>query len=264
MTTRKLLRVLSFAAALLTIAGTTASLHAQTVTSEPDEPAAVLTIVEGPEPVEVQMTFLELFMVGGWTMYPLAGLSIAGFGLIIYNFLTIRPKAFLTPQATREVEEKLLAGDIAGAREACDDNPSPVTNILAAGLNRIDENNPDPEAMEKAMEEASVEELAGPFIWINYLSIVSTVSPMVGLLGTVSGMIKAFRNIAAHGMGQPQILADNISEALITTATGLIIAIPAMLFYFVFKNKYGKIASTVSRIVGDIQHHFTSSLQQKS
>lgn len=260
MTTRKLLRVLSFAGTLLAITGMSAFLHAQSVAPDQTEPAAASA---SDEPVVIQMTLMELFKVGGWTMYPLAALSIAGVGLVIYNFLTIRPKAFLSPQAVQETEERLLAGDVLGAKEVCENTPSPVTNTLLAGLNRIDPDRPDPEAMEKAMEEASQEELAGPFVWINYLSIISTVSPMVGLLGTVSGMIKAFRNIAAHGMGQPQILADNISEALITTATGLIIAIPAMIFYFIFKNRYGKIASTVSKIVGDIQHHYASSLQRK-
>ncbi len=235
------------------------SLQAQD--TETGETETVVT-VEEEVPVEAEVTLLELFNAGGWAMYPLAALSIAGFGLIIYNFLVLRPKTFLVPDAVAKVEEALKSGDIEGARTICDENPAPVTNILAAGLSRIEADSVDPAAMEKAMEEFSTEEMAAPFVWVNYLQIVATLSPMVGLLGTVSGMVKAFRTIAAQGMGQPQVLADNISEALITTASGLTIAIPAMLFYFIFKNKYGKIASSVSRLIGDLHHHFVSSLRR--
>jgi biopolymer transport protein ExbB len=73
---------------------------------------------------------------------------------------------------------------------------------------------------------------------------------MLGLLGTVSGMVKAFNAIAAEGMGKPELLADNISEALITTATGMTIGIPAMFFFFFFKNRYGKIVSEITLILG--------------
>lgn len=135
---------------------------------------------------------------------------------------------------------------------------------MAAGLDRVHEDHVDPEAMEKAMEDASAEELAAPFVMINYLSIVATLSPMVGLLGTVSGMVKAFRNIAAQGMGKPELLADNISEALITTASGLIVAIPAMFFYSFFKNRYGKLVSSVSKITGDLFHRMMSGLRRQA
>ena len=72
---------------------------------------------------------------------------------------------------------------------------------------------------------------------------------MLGLLGTVSGMIKAFQTMATGGMGKPELLAGNIGEALITTATGLIIAIPAMISYFIFKNNFIKNMSTMGRLV---------------
>ena len=73
---------------------------------------------------------------------------------------------------------------------------------------------------------------------------------MVGLLGTVSGMVKAFRNIAAQGLGKPELLANNISEALVTTATGLLIAIPALMAYFYFKNKYTAASAGIYEHIG--------------
>jgi biopolymer transport protein ExbB len=85
---------------------------------------------------------------------------------------------------------------------------------------------------------------------INFLSIIGGTAPMLGLLGTVSGMIKAFALIAQGNMGDPAKLAGAIGEALITTATGLVIAIPAMISYFLFKNNFIKTMSTMGRMVG--------------
>ena len=73
--------------------------------------------------------------------------------------------------------------------------------------------------------------------WVTYLNVVASVAPMIGLLGTVSGMISAFQTFGRGGMGRPELLAGDIGEALITTATGLVIGIPAMIAYFVLKNR---------------------------
>lgn len=207
-------------------------------------------------------SLIETLEVGGLAMYPLGALSIGALALIVYNFIVIRPKKLLAVDRLEEVAEKAKAFEIAEAREICKQNPSPLTNIADAGLERVEGDYVDVESMEKAMEETSVEELSGPFVYINYLSVIATLSPMVGLLGTVSGMVKAFNTIASKGVGQPTELATNISEALITTATGMIIGIPAMFFYFFFKNRYGKITSSVSRIIGDFHHEFVAAVRK--
>ncbi|MBC2602825.1 MotA/TolQ/ExbB proton channel family protein [Puniceicoccus vermicola] len=217
---------------------------------------------DGVEVADTGRSLIDMVKVGGWAMYPLGALSIAGLGLIVYNFIAIRPKKLLNIDVVEQVSEKTKAFQIDEARQICAENPSPLTNICDAGLERVTEDFVDAEAMEKAMEEASVEELSGPFVYINYLSVVASLSPMVGLLGTVSGMVKAFNAIAAQGVGQPQALANNISEALITTATGMIVGIPAMFFFFYFKNKYGKITASVSRIIGDFHHEFVAALRK--
>jgi biopolymer transport protein ExbB len=152
---------------------------------------------------------------------------------------------------------------VAGARAVCETNPCLVANIAKAGLARARPGAFDAEAVEKAMEESSVEEIAGPFGIISYLSILATLAPMVGMLGTVSGMIKAFRNIALGGMGKPELLADNISEALITTAVGLVVGIPAMFAFFFFKSRYARLTSRLARICGDLHHTLTFALSQK-
>jgi biopolymer transport protein ExbB len=86
---------------------------------------------------------------------------------------------------------------------------------------------------------------------------------MVGLLGTVSGMVKAFNVIESEGAGSAQALAGNISEALITTASGMIVGIPAMFFFFFFKNRYGKITSRVARVVGDLEFTLGSAIKKR-
>lgn len=205
-------------------------------------------------PVVAEKTLMDMWDAGGPTMYPLALCSILGIALIVYNFVAIRRKAFLAPESVKELHGLLNQVKIQDAIEICEKKPTPVTNIVGAGLARYNEKEMDITAIERAMEEASTEELAGPYILITYLSVIASISPMLGLLGTVSGMVKAFNTIAAEGAGSAQKLADNISEALITTATGMIIGIPAMFFYFFFKTKFGKISSGVNRIIGDLNH----------
>ncbi|MEM0965046.1 MAG: MotA/TolQ/ExbB proton channel family protein [Verrucomicrobiota bacterium] len=207
-------------------------------------------------------SIMDMIRVGGWTMVPLGALSIAGLGLIVYNFIAVKPRKLLNVDVVEQVAEQANGFHMEEARQICADNPSPLTNIVDAGLERVTADFVDTDSMEKAMEEASVEELSGPYVYINYLSVIASLAPMVGLLGTVSGMVKAFNAIAAQGMGQPTELANNISEALITTATGMIIGIPAMFFFFFFKNKYGKITASVSRIIGDFHHEFVASIRK--
>lgn len=205
----------------------------------------------------------QLWAQGGWAMYPLALFSMAAFGLIVYNAMAIRESALLRPEVSQALGESLGRGDVATARALCEEQPCIVANVTAAGLARVKDGSYDAEAVEKAMEEASVEEIAGPFGVISYLSILATLAPMVGMLGTVSGMIKAFRNIALGGMGKPELLADNISEALITTAVGLVVGIPAMFAFFFFKSRYARLTSRLARICGDLHHTLTHAMRTK-
>jgi len=252
-----------FIAAIAGAIGTAAwAQDAEETTAEEPAPAeaAAPTDDAGGDDVEL----IQLIGAGGWAMWPLGFLSVCGVGLVIYNFIVIRKKPFLVPDVVETLKDHMENLRLEEAKVLCEENPSPVTNILYAGLDRVSEDHVDPEAMEKAMEDSSTEELAAPFIMINYLSIVATLSPMVGLLGTVSGMVKAFRNISAQGMGNPELLAENISEALITTASGLIIAIPAMFFYSFFKNRYGKLVSSVSKVTGDLFFRLIAGIRRQT
>jgi len=196
-------------------------------------------------------TLMGAFKQGGLAMYPLLVFSVATMGLVIYNGLYVREKVIIN-QATidNNIKPAIDKLDIAAAIEACDQNKGPVMNILRSGLETTQRGKFNPEKIDQAFNEAASVELARPFVFVNYLQVIASVSPMVGLLGTVSGMVKAFRTISEQGMGRPELLANNISEALVTTASGLLVAIPALIAYFVFKNKYGKIAASVSQVLG--------------
>ncbi|MBC2600491.1 MotA/TolQ/ExbB proton channel family protein [Puniceicoccus vermicola] len=195
-------------------------------------------------------TLLDMLAAGGWAMYPLGILSVGTLGFAVYNFLVIRRKSFVDDQVIEELDAAVSEMDIERAHEICRNNPGPVTNTFNHGLDQVRKESFSAEAVEMAFENASSKELSGSFVVVSYLSIIAALSPMVGLLGTVSGMVKAFNTIAAQGMGKPELLADNISEALITTAAGMSIAIPAMFFFFFFRNRYGKIVAEVNLVLG--------------
>ena len=212
-----------------------------------DEELAELT---SSEPAPQQSSLLGILLKGGWAMVPLGLLSVATVGLTVYNFIAVRKSNFIDAQVIEELEAAANKLDVDTARRICEENAGPVTNTFRQGLDQISNDIVLPDAIEKAFESASVHELSGPFAMISYLSTIAAIAPMVGLLGTVSGMIKAFESIATVGMGKPDVLANNISEALITTAVGMAIAIMAMLFYFIFKTLYTKIAAEISLILG--------------
>ncbi|MDP0497676.1 MAG: MotA/TolQ/ExbB proton channel family protein [Verrucomicrobiota bacterium JB024] len=219
-------------------------LPAQTQPTATDEKMAELT----PPPSD--KTLLDMLYAGGWAMIPLGVLSVGTLGFAVFNFVAIRRKNFIDEAVIEELDVAVSQMDIEKAHSICRDNPGPVTNTFNYGLDQVQKGSFVPDAVEKAFENATSKELAGPYIIVNYLSIIAALSPMVGLLGTVSGMVKAFNSIAAQGMGKPELLADNISEALITTAAGMTIAIPAMFFFFYFRNRYGKIVAEVNLVLG--------------
>lgn len=215
------------------------------------EALAPMPAAEAAPSTEDTGTLIGTFKQGGLAMYPLLAFSIATFGLVLYNALTIRSNIIINPSiVSNEIEPALAEKNYVRAMEICENNKGPLTNILHNGLETTKNGSFDQEVIDKAFDEAASVELAKPFVFINYLQVIASVAPMVGLLGTVSGMVKAFRTIADQGMGRPELLADNISEALITTASGLSVAIPALIAYFYFKNKYGKVASEVAQVLG--------------
>lgn len=203
-----------------------------------------------PAPQMEETTVMGFLKAGGWCMWPLGACSVACVGLVLYNAMMIRAGRLLRPDVATRINDALERLDIEGAKELCRSNVNLVSSVTAAGLDRIKDGNLDVTAVEKGMEEATSGEIAIHLLPINWISVIAVVSPMFGLLGTVSGMIGAFRTMSMSGMGRPELLSSNISEALITTEVGLSIGIPSMIGYFYFKYRYMGIVSTLNRICG--------------
>ena len=203
--------------------------------------------------IDGSITLKDLVIQGGWAMWPLGIFSIILLYFIIRNTILLRENEMLRPDLSNKIEKCLSDNDIKSARVICSKNESLITSVLDAGLKRLDEENiNDLSQVMDAIEDAGNEQMVIYMKPINYLSIIGSTAPMLGLLGTVSGMIKAFSIISQGGMGDPGKLAGSIGEALVTTATGLVIAIPAMIAYFIFKNNFIKTMSTMGIKVTDL------------
>ena len=180
-------------------------------------------------------------------MIPLGILSFMGVVLVVQNFISLREKVLLHTEMMPDLLDMMLQKKVRAALIYCRRNPSMFTNTFGAGLERVLDGVNDFDKVGQSAKEASIEQMTLLMKPIDLLSIIGTTAPVVGLLGTVSGMIKAFQTMGVQGMGKPELLAANIGEALITTATGLIIAIPVMFFYFYFKKRFGKTMATLGR-----------------
>ena len=185
---------------------------------------------------------------------PFAIMVIGGFTLIIYNAVAIRRKAFIKDDVVQPIMQELQSLNIEGAKALCDQYKLPVTGVLKGGLERIQDDELDIESIEKGLEEASGLELSKPFTWINLLNTIGSIAPMIGLLGTVTGMIGAFNVLTESGMGgeSSKQMAGNIGSALWTTAAGLVVAIPTLIAYFLYKTKFGTIVAAVNQVAGEM------------
>lgn len=201
------------------------------------------------------ITLWGLIVLGGWAMWPLGLCSLAVCVLIIHALRETRGARFVPRHLLPQLELHLEERDLDRARELVRSDRSVLARVLDRGLERAEahlvEGTKQP--IDDAIGEGIEHEENAIGQWVNYLNVVATIAPMIGLLGTVSGMIGAFQTISAGGMGRPELLAGDIGEALITTAAGLIIGIPAMLAYFILRNRLGnQILATVqvaSRLV---------------
>jgi len=209
---------------------------------------------EAPPAVQKQETTLfKLILQGGWAMIPLGLMSIGMVYFIVQNGLATREKVLLRPDMMPEFIQMMKDKKIIEAHSLCKENETLFTYVFAAGLERCSTTREiNFGKVKEAIEEASTEEITSYMKPIDYLSIIGATAPMLGLLGTVSGMIKAFQTIGSTGMGKPELLAANIGEALMTTATGLVIAIPSMLAYYYFRNGFIKSTATLGRNIGGL------------
>lgn len=213
-------------------------------------------VAEQTAPQQERYLF-ELLRAGGWTMVPLALCLLATLYLLVYCWRETAARRFFRPSDA--VVRPAAAGAQTPAQKAAGEQTL-FAAILSRGLGKA-RGKSSAEAGRAAAEAAISESLshaeAEQLRWIGYLNIIAAVAPMIGLLGTVSGMIGAFGTLSLGGMGRPEMLAGNIGEALVSTATGLSVAIPAMLCYYVLHNRLSlRMNETVTRLNDALDEHF--------
>jgi biopolymer transport protein ExbB len=169
---------------------------------------------------------LDWLARGGIMMAPILVFSVIALGTFLERLWVLRRDLVLPEEPLRELENFIRKKMIPEARTYCQQHPSPLARILFAGLQQYGNSR---DLIKENMEERGKAEALELKKYIGLLHTIASISPLLGLLGTVSGMIKVFGTISVEGVGNPASLATGISEALITTAAGLTVAIPTFL-----------------------------------
>jgi biopolymer transport protein ExbB len=181
---------------------------------------------------------VELFVKGGLFMWPILALLIVGLGFSIERVVTLTRASVNTRKFLSRLHSALQEGGIEGAAAECEKTPGPVASILHAGLSRADKGL---ESVEKSISNAGSIEMAFLERGMVVLSTVIVLAPMVGFTGTVQGMVGAFQQIEAANDISPAIVAGGISEALLTTLFGLVVAMIIQVFYNFFNSRIDKL-----------------------
>lgn len=195
-------------------------------------------------------TFMDYWRQGGPTMYALLALAIWATAVLIELLVKIRAKVFVPPDILRQLKDALSVGDYQKAWKIGAENPSPLSRVFCAAIEKLPKGR---EAVEEAATEAAASENSVYTIKNSYISLCAAIAPLLGLFGTISGMIGAFNAMAYGGaVGDPTRLAGDIGEALLTTYSGLLIAIPCMVVFYVIGNRLRKMMDTVQGRLVDL------------
>jgi len=187
----------------------------------------------------------SLLEAGGVVGLLILLLSIAAVALVVEHLMTIRASVLMPPNLAEEVEQLLASAQPAAAAEYCRQRPSVLGYIIEAGLTEVDGGWP---SVEKGMEDALADQSARLLRKIEYLSLIGNIAPMLGLLGTVLGMIFAFGEVAdTQGAARAADLAEGIYLALVTTVEGLSVAIPALGAFAIFRNRVDQLIAEVAQ-----------------
>lgn len=179
-------------------------------------------------------TWMDKFHHGGWVMYPITACSIALVWLTVDLWMRTSIKKMAPPPQVAQIQDLFRAGDYVGAYQFCKNNPSYLSDVTRVALSYLGDGH-------AATDEAIFSELnktnASIQTRINYLSVIGVCTPMIGLTGTVTGMMSAFETLGTSGVGDPSKLSAAIGEVLIATASGLFIAVPAFMFFYFLRNR---------------------------
>jgi biopolymer transport protein ExbB len=187
----------------------------------------------------------ELVQAGGYFMWPIILCSVAAVGILLERLWTLQRKRVLPEELIKKVSQLAEAGQVnAKVIEALEKN-SPLGRIMAAALANRDRGR---DIMMERVQDTGRHVVHELERFLNTLGTIASISPLLGLLGTVTGIIRAFNAVMLGGMGDPRLLAGGISEALITTAGGLAVAIPSFIAYRYLRGKVERIVIDMEKI----------------
>lgn len=187
---------------------------------------------------------LQFLIAGGPVMWPLLACAIASLAVMIERFIAIHKASSDNEALSEQVRAHLVAGRVDEALALCDQHSGPVAGLLANGIRN---RNLDSDSIERAMEELALRETPLLYRRLGVLDTIITIAPLLGLLGTVTGMIKSFHVVgSATGLNNPNVITGGVAEALLATATGLAIAIVTLVGYNYLTEK-------VKEIIADME-----------
>jgi biopolymer transport protein ExbB len=182
---------------------------------------------------------IDLFHAAGWLMLPISLCSAATLTIVLERFWALRTRAIMPGDLVEHIWRLHLNGELTDARLAALRSDSALGRMLAAGLVNRDHSR---EIMKESIQDTGRQVVAEMERYLDMLGTIASVAPLLGLLGTVIGMIDVFSVIVEAGVGDPSVLAGGISKALLTTAAGLSVAIPALLFHRYFNSRVSRLA----------------------
>ena len=180
----------------------------------------------------------ELVKSGGWVMWPIILCSVAAVAIIGERFWSLQKKYVCPANLVAQVQQWLVNKELSQERIALVRDSSPLGRILAAGLINRDH---EREIMKEAIEDTGRHVVPELERYLNSLGTIAAISPFLGLLGTVLGMIQMFAGVSTQGIGDPAAVAGGIAQALITTAAGLVVAIFSLMFYRYFRARINEL-----------------------
>jgi biopolymer transport protein ExbB len=193
---------------------------------------------------------IQIFHKGGWIMWPLLVLALAAIAVSVERTLAIRKAASDNDAFIEDLRKRLNAADFEGALQLCDQTPGPVPQLLASGIRT---RHLDNASIERAMEELALRQTPLLHKRLGVLDTVITMAPLLGLLGTITGMIQSFNVVSTAGSSAPTAITGGVAEALIATAAGLTIAIMTL-------PVYNYLTERVKELVADMEVRATQLL----
>ena len=219
---------------------------------------------QGAASAQIQSVW-DFILKGGPMMIPIALCSFIALTVIVERLVSLRRRNVVPPDFLSGLKAAMKIGeeDRSKAISHCQANDSPLASILAAGVRRLSE---PVELLEKHIQEAGERAVVGLRKNLRALSVIGSICPLLGLLGTIFGMIKAFQTVATSGeaLGKTELLAEGIYQAMITTAAGLLVAIPVIIAYHLIAGKIDRLMNEMDEMTIEFVEEYVYSDEMRS